>query len=842
MSIDHCLSEAVKAGELAKRDADQLRQLYDQKRADFAEASPVTAGIMAREALAGEIDAAAALKKHHLALTLQAVQGLKANDAAYAALHHHPDVGKAFIATLEHHGTAPYSSVEGRRKSIITSAHSRLEALLHEFRRGALLGDKGRHNKGRLDNVVLELFGEASGDAEAKALAAAWTETSEWLRQRFNAAGGAIGKLEHWGLPQLHDARALRKAGRETWKNAVRPLLDRDRMINPLTGGRVTAEDLEAILDHTWENVTTNGWMTREPKRQPFGIGAVANQRAEHRVLAFRDAKAWMDYQKAFGTGDPFAAMMHHVNGMARDIAAMEILGPNPSATIQWMKQVIEKEAQQVSIGQPGRIRAKPEKAVSKGRRQAKMLEDMWDAMRGGAETPVSEGWAMGLAVARNWVVSSVLGSAALSSISDVGTQVMARQFVGLSTRTVLPDLVKAFSTASRREATSAGLILEQAQHAFDGHARWLGSLSGPETSRWIADRVLTFSGLTAWTAAGRRSFGLAFMHELANVAGKTLDDMHPALAGTLRRWGFSADDWDRIRATGLHDMKGTAMLRPADVARTDQRLGEKLMEMIEGETEFAVPSGSVRSRVMLVSDNQPGTLWGEVRRSFAMFKSFGAVFAVLNGARIWADIMNGPGNTLTERLMRGDRRLQARGVGYATALLATSTLLGGLAIQLKQISAGRDPRDMTTREFWGSALLQGGGFGIWGDFFLADVNRYGGGFAATLSGPVVERFNDAWNLLGGNLIELAQGKDTHAGREAVNFLRGNVPGGTLWYARAAWEHLALDNLQYLVDPEAKKAFRRKQQWWKTNTGQEFYWKPGRMTPDRMPDFGKAFQ
>src|SRR5690606_29474267 len=104
-------------------------------------------------------------------------------------------------------------------------AHSGLDELLHEFRKGAIRGDARRSDRWygsrktqvRMDNVVAELFGENTKDAKAKVLADAWTTVAEDLRVRFNEAGGSIGKLEKWGLPQFHDPLALQNATRPVW-------------------------------------------------------------------------------------------------------------------------------------------------------------------------------------------------------------------------------------------------------------------------------------------------------------------------------------------------------------------------------------------------------------------------------------------------------------------------------------------------------------------------------------------------------------------------------------------------------------------------------------------------
>lgn len=816
MSFENCLATAVEGGELKKQDAERLQRDYDRFRNGHANTDPSMAAEQAKRDLFDSLQAETAHKRRKAKLALKNIREIDADLRSHKTPAGKPDIAAASLDKLEHFGTAGFSSVEGRRKAVLGMAHAKMATLLHHFRRGAIKGDKGRWNAADLANVLREAFGVDTGDAAAKGFAKAWKETHEWLRQRFNAAGGAIGELENWGLPQHHDPRALRKAGLAVWKDAIRPALDVSRMRHPLTGKAIDEKELDGILDEVWANIATEGWEKREPLRQAFGKGALANQRAEHRFLVFKDPESWLQYQKDFGGGgDIFSAMMGHINMMSKDIAAMEVLGPNPTGTIEWMKQAIIKEAEQIAAGKPGRLGGvKAEKALDKARAAQKRVDTVWASLRGALETPVNSKWANGLSAARSLITASVLGQAALSSISDVGTTIIARRFAGLPAHNAITDIVKSFSSYSRREATSAGLILDEAAHVFHAQARYVGTLGGPEWASYLADRVLTYSGLTPWTQGARHAFGLAFQTEAANNVGKSLKDMPEALQRTFRRWGFNDRQWDLMRQAELHEGR---MLRPTEIAeRIDPKLAEKYLEMIQAETEYAVPNGSHRSRTTLLDQNQPGTLVGEVLRSFAQFKSFGAVFVLLHGARIHNMVAGGE---------------IASGAAYAGSLLLSTTLFGAAALQLKSVASGRNPRDATDPAFWGAAVLQGGGLGIYGDFLFANVNRYGSGFASTLGGPLVDRANDFWNLTAGNAIQLASGEKTHFGRELVKFARGNIPGGNIWYLKLAFERTVLDQVQFLADPEANKAFKRQQQFWKKNFNQDYFWAPGKLAP-----------
>ena len=133
-----------------------------------------------------------------------------------------------------------------------------------------------------------------------------------------------------------------------TWRDFIAPKLDMARMVDDRTGLPFTSERLELALKDVFETIRTEGWS----KKNPSGAGAssagggkaLANRRLDHRFLVFKDADTWMAYNERFGETDPFSAMVSHIDGMARDIAMMEVLGPNPSAMLRWMEERIGRD------------------------------------------------------------------------------------------------------------------------------------------------------------------------------------------------------------------------------------------------------------------------------------------------------------------------------------------------------------------------------------------------------------------------------------------------------------------------------------------------------------------
>jgi hypothetical protein len=856
MGIRDCLISAVKQGAITREEADALQRAYD---GEFAQA---------RMSLGDDAAAAAARLKVEKDLRAEAIEkrrrvhlqeAAQDRDAeylqSYRNLQGRPDVFEAVLNLIEHHGFAGTSSVTLRAKAIIALAHGEMTDVLSAFRRTKLTGT--RMNRPLLDDVIREIHGEATGKPEVKAMADAISGVFEKLRQRFNAAGGAIGKIEGGYVPHFHDPRALLRAGRDQWKDFIRPVLDRERTRDPLTGDKLTDARLEQSLDAAFDAATTDGWSKRTPAQTPQGQGALAGQRAEHRFLHFRSADDWLAYDQAFGSGDPIRAIFQHVNGMARDIATMEILGPNPGATVEWLKQIVKHEAGKAIAGQPSLYDTTSKTALQIADKMGGIdwrIDSVYQYVRG--RQVVSGRWATGFGNVRNLLTSAVLGSASvLAATTDPFIDMAARYMSGLPITGALTAVVRGWSQASREQVVRAGMIMDDFLHIMGDEARFAGQLNGSEWSKWLADRTVTWSGLQPITQARKHVFAHDFMAMLADLRETAFDALPAYTRRVMEGYGLDRTAWNVMRAIEPFAPDGGAgFLRPADIANaadgpalpkvqkllglTDAdaaiaseqaragltRIAEQMLEMILGETERAVPSGTARARSFVTGMSPRGTWVGEILESGLMFKSFGLSFTTLQI------------QSLQQQLHLG----AAQGAAYASSIAIGLTIGGALALQLKNMANGKDPQKVTDPRFWMQAMQTGGGFGIFGDFLFADVSRFGHSMQETLMGPVAGLAVDSWKLAGGNAMELIQGKNTHAGREAVNFAGRYTPVlSSLWYTRAAYRRVMLDQLQYALDPEAHKNFREAEQRLRREYDQEYFWHPGEIAPARAPQLAR---
>lgn len=803
MSLPSCLPGLVAEGKLSPEQAAEAAALHDELEADFARelgpeaaaamASTATIDAMERQALRQRFLAARTIQtRNRIALEMDGFGGGRGGGGDGGPRGPiDPRSGPAFLAG---DGPATYSNVEGRMRAVRGRAHGLIDGILAKHSTD-LLGQVRK--PAELADLVRELFGEDSGNVSARELAGAWTDAAEMLRQRFNAAGGDIGKLERWGLPQSHDPRAVRYAGYDAWRAEIAPRLDRARMIDERTGRAFTDQGLEAALQDVFATVRSDGWSKREPGAA--GQGSLANRRGDARFLVFKSADDWMTYAERFGAGSAFDSMMGHVDGMSRDIAQMEILGPNPNATLSWIKDSIEKSAAEDLTPDS--------KAVDRAHAAARQIDRLHEEITGAANRPENRTLALAFSALRSWQTATKLGGAMLSAISDTAFQFSTRKYNGLPAAGMLGDYVKLMKPGveDRRLAVRLGLIAEEWSNRTGAQGRYLGEELTGEVSRRLAEGVLRASGLSRFTQAGRWAFGMEFIGHLTDMRGRALGELDPALQRAFDRYGIDEADWDKIRTTPLERDRGVDWLKPANVE--DRGLGDRLLEMIARETDHAVPMPDLATKAMMNSLAPKGTIHGELIKSALLFKSFGVSVMAMQARRVMEQ--TGP-----------------QAVRYAAGLTIGTTLLGGLTILLKDLAAGRDPRDASTPEFWGAATLQGGGWGIFGDFLRSSTSRAGGGLAGAVAGPIV---GDAQAI-----AAIATSKN-HAGA-AFKFARSQMPGGTLWYARLAFDRQVADQIQEAVDPQYRQSWRRMNQWAREQ-GTQQWWAPGEAAPDRAPDF-----
>ena len=691
------------------------------------------------------------------------------------------------------------TSLEARAAAILNEAQATLYEFMDTYKPKKL---GFSHDPEAMKNFFRELWGESTDDVDAKAFAKEWTRVNDALQKRFNDAGGASPKLADWRMPTSHSPHALRIAaqkaggsvqGKANWLAFIKPRLDMERMAGELgiESARNPSQAMDDVLGDIYDSILTEGASKIDPGKVPSSAarGMLANRHAEKRWLHFKNSESWLSYQKKFGSPDLFANATYHLDRMARDIAAIEMLGPNPDAAMEYLGQMVR---------------------LAHGNNNADTYaKALYDTTMGfdsvGSNTLGDVG-----ANVRNLHAASKLGSALLASVADVGTATLTAMYNGLP---IIRMWTSMFKGMDKKLAAQLLLGVEHATDAMLRHSRY-GEIVGHGITARLADFTLKASLLRPWTEGLRRAFGVHYWGTLANEANVKFADLSPARRDAFRRHGITEIDWNKARRAKKLRHNGVYYLDPANW--TDVELQAKFVGLITTEMDRAIVTPNARTRTRMRFNQKRGTFGGEVASHIVQFKNHPVSMTMLHGTRgIYGHMSK---------------------TQYFGNLLVMTTVLGGLALQLRAIAQGRDPQDMDRWDFWGRALTQGGGAGIIGDFVFSDQNRYGGFIGEYSLGPSAKLVNDLLKATMGNISEVIDGKETHAGVEFYRIGESLVPAQNIWQIRLFVDRALKDTLRSMVDPDAASKQQAHQARLERETGQEYFAPPGEgVIPKRLP-------
>lgn len=828
MSLRDCLASAVSQGAINSRQADELHRYYEarfnSKRTALPEREAMAA---ARDEVAAALRADAKEMRRQVNLTEAARKDLAGFIENYRDKKGRPDKLDAVLSLMIHNGYKGTQSMSGKANAIIALAHRQLSEVMYHFRRSKGLGR--RLNKVDIPDLITAMHGEHVSNPTAKALAGALSGVLEDLRLRFNDAGGNIPKRQDWGIVHSHNRRAIRKLGRtpeearQRWKDFIRPLLDPEQMTNPNTGEIIGANGLDSSLDYVFETITSDGWAHRRPEGRKFGKGKVASKYQDSRFLIFKDARSWLAYNDKFGSSDAIGSIFNHINGVARDIAAMERFGPNPDATMEWLKQAV-----QVDIGkrQSGALNIEGVKVP--GMSAIKMAEyridSLWRALRG-RET-VLDAPAQWAGDIRNLATSAALGSTGiLAAATDPFVAAASRRLAGLPVVRGFGGILKRFASDGDRKAMARrAMIWDDYLHTMNESARFVDQMFGHEWSRYLVDRSLTWNALSPLTDARKRLEATAWHETLGGLAEKDTDwiDLNPLLQRAMEGFGITPDDWHRMRA-GVDSM---GFLDPGGVFEKtgDRTLAEKYAELIQQWQERSVPAGDPRIKSVLTGKVERGTILGEIAEFGSQFMSFGMSFTARQMEAMYVYSM----------LSKSTAGRVARGSAYFAAMAIPLTVGAAFYIQILNVLNGKDPEEMfgeNAGTFWVKAFVKGGGGGLFADFVDKSENRYGQSLVATLGGIGGAFIADTADLTLKSIQAIIYPEDQKVGRAAAKYvgrytpILSSHPATRNWYRRAF-----VDQLQWLLDPDADKSFKSQK------AKASHWWEPGELTFKRLPN------
>lgn len=789
----------------------RLRKIRNSSMAESDAAGLQSEAMQAADELANNIKMAAVIEKRNAALNLAArMKALSFIQGEFQGME--VEGFKALIA-----------GSEMRRRGARASAQSEQNQFLGAWM-GGIIADMERAGLWQLfvsEAMAREtsraLYKMATPDADMTGIPAESIKMAEIInkyqsdaRNTQNRYGAWIRDLKGYIVRQTHDPFRVRKVSFEEWRDFVLPRIDLDKTF---TSRGVT--DIDAGLREMYSNFASGMHMKFDPEEDTmaaFTGASMARRVSQSRTLYFRDGDAWFDYNDKFGASRLADAVLGGLERSARAAGLMKIFGTNPEATITRMLDEVENN-----------LRGDPQARV-KLHEARKSIMDLMSHVDGSANIPANQMAARISAGVRTWQSVSKLGGALISSVADIPVYASEQRFQGRGMLSGMSDALNGLlqgrgSQEQQEIMNSLGVFFESMRNGvlrrFDGEENLGGFMSNLQT------KFFKWNGLTWWTETLRKSAALTLSSNLAFHRATAFKDLRPDMQNLLNLYNIDEGKWDLIRMAATKEADGRMYLTPdsfvnipraalenyiVSVGRkandaTVQNLVDDLQgamrSMFIDRAEHAVIEPDARTRAFLLRGTNPGTVWGETARFIAQFKSFPVAILQKTIAR---EIYGRGYDTLGDYLKNGKGDM----LGLAHLIL-WMTLFGYGAMTLKDLIKGRSPRDPLSPATWSAAMMQGGAFGIYGDFLFGEMkNRFGGGFLATVAGPTFGTVSDIADLWG----RIRAGEDAAA--QTFRLAIANTPFANLFYTRMALDYLILYRVQEWLNPGYLRRMERR--------------------------------
>ena len=684
-------------------------------------------------------------------------------------------------------------------------------------------------------DAVLHAMGKNASTPLARQMGDAIRESFDLAHSMYTLAGGLMGKIKNY-YPQVHNPQTLQRlydekgaaAAFTEWYNFLVPKLDRSKMIDDATGMPFTDKALREIMIDNFDTLRTDG-LNKVDRLFEQGkvVGASGSDLNTRRDLArfyhFKDPDAWLEYNKRFGVSEDslFDVTLAHLGTMGRDIGTMQKMGPKPKSVMQNLNLGMNRDSIQARYWTNS------------------MYETISGALSAGGAEPA---WYRAYNANRNILRSAMLGSAVIPALGDGWfIKIAARRF-GIPGMSITSNL-KAIREAGGIDSDSIKHFLTSSDHMLGSSSNRFGEdpsdllARGLSRTEDVAARSSEFthraSGLNWLTGQMETAAVMGAEHAVYAHRKIAFTKLPRAMQESLEMFGVDASQWDIVRKSQARTFgnHGAMYLGPMDVAKTGP--GTKLDVMrasnnyglwIRGFADAAINKPSARVRGIQTGGQQAGTVLRAAMSSATMFKGFS--FSILLQHALPA-------------MHRGIKHGEWSDLGM---LMIPTLGIGAMAIQLREMAKGRDPRDMSDHRFWMAAALQAGALGPIGDVLFNEYGRFGRDpLVDMILGPVGGQVSDVGRLVMGNFNRALDDSEyeylNKLVTDAYKMATYHIPGQSLWYARTLVKAVT-DTPLKVLDPnyydkrEQTEAFR------KENFGNDSFWKPGEFAPRRAPDLG----
>ena len=693
----------------------------------------------------------------------------------------------------------------------------------------------------KISRVIWEL-GEGKAVTEKNAdivkLAKVIEDFSETVRKKYNNYGANIEKLPGWIIRQSSDPFQLRnaldvinvknnvksksvngspEANLQAWKDYIKPKLDHKR-----TFFETDEANIDEFLNNAYNSLIRNENQIVNSAGETFGGKSMVKKIGAKRVLHFKSADDWYDYNAMFGGQNLKESIFGGFHVAGKNVGMMSKLGSNPQNNYKKIGDLVKSKL--VKDGKQTEAQAVGSFMKDQGG-HAKFLAEV----DGSVNTVNGFAFAKWGAITRAILSMAKLGGATISAFSDIHLYAKEMKWQG---RSYVGGLAEAMGRLARIKNTKQKAeIAEQLGFINDNIIYDLAARysAGDALNRGFSQVQRTFfklNGLAWWTNSLKDGAILG----MGNYVGKQTKTSYKNLSSEFKRlinhYGIDEKIWNHIRKMDLDkaddgkvffntqkidnlpdsvikDIEGktTMSARQLEVARDN--LKTRVLGMFLDRSTYAVLEPDARTRGWMKLGLQAGTPQGEAIRFMGQFKAFPFAFGQKMFGREMAMFREGT--------WKDGKKFEA--LAGMAQLVGGSALFGYVAMTAKDILKGKKPKDPSNTKTFFSAMLQGGGLGIYTDFLFGNVQNSTSALA-TIAGPFL---TEATKVL--SAINYAiKGEGGKAGKQAYLSIKDNIPFLNLFYIKTIFDYAIGYQMMETLSPGSLKRIEKRMK----ESGQEF--------------------
>ena len=801
-----CVARVAKAGKIGRDDALALLQQVHDRGVEMMQSGKDDPFLAAASELAGKERETARLDQ------LDAIRNATKRAAIMAKVTGFDNAAQTLRDTLHGSNIGNRENVQSEWLGRASTVNAAIDVQMKKA------GVSDAAATGKLDREVARALWaknaktESQASAPAKAMADAYHPALEQIRDLQNDHGARIGAAPDYAIHTWHDPLLMRRGGRGAtgkieaddafarWWGLTEPKLAEKTFegLEPERGEteakarlRFGRSVFDALVSGIHMRPEGAGGMPADEGGhiQPAfeGTHNIAKRASQQRVLFWKDADSWYDYNQQYGRYRTlYEGVQQTINQGSRNIALMDKFGTNPGGSLNLViRRIQEKYRSDLDGG-------------GKFTKEVPGIQNVMARLDGSANIPIYSMWHSFGEGAREYYNMVSLGGVGITHAASIWATVpseLRHHGIGAGTDTlglgnvtgslanigrVGQMLVRGRGPMERQEivadlgAYAGGLQYSVARNwnlLFEQGNTPMGRLSAMHNLfmkatgiRWLYDTV----------RAGVREFA-------AGNLGRQLDrgfaELDPHLQAMLGKYGINEGEWNQLRTLkgGLRTWEGRTYLTPRDALSTQggQELADKLLMYYHDIGDHAVVVPGVRERAALYGANRPGSPHYELVRLATQFKIWplAAVNQIL-GREIYASL---------------NAKDAAWGLGLTIAM---STMGGYTRMLINDLAVGNTPRDPREPGTLLAGLAQGGGLGILGDFVFGETTRLDAGISAVIGGPMLADFDTLVRIFGRWRNNMKAGRQSDFWPDLARFAKSHVPFANLVYLKGALDYL----------------------------------------------------